>query len=120
MIRQPAVAGLFYPSDPMQLARQLNSLLDPITADAKIPKAIIAPHAGYAYSGPIAASVYARLRPARTLIKHVVLIGPSHRVSFSGLAISEAEAFLTPLGPIAVDQATIKRLRQFPFVGHLE
>ena len=71
-------------------------------AAGPVPKAVIAPHAGYIYSGPIAASAYARLAPARDTIKRVVLLGPSHFVSFDGLAATSAEAFATPLGMVSV------------------
>ncbi|MCB1806842.1 MAG: AmmeMemoRadiSam system protein B, partial [Candidatus Competibacteraceae bacterium] len=69
------------------------------------PKALIAPHAGYVYSGPVAAKAYARLRPVRERIQRVVLLGPSHRVPLQGLAYSTADAFQTPLGSIPVDRA---------------
>jgi len=78
------------------------------------------PHAGYVYSGPIAASAYARLSAGRKQIKRVVLLGPSHRVGFTGLALSGAEAFVTPLGAVLVDQESFKVLGDLPFVGYLE
>ena len=80
-------------------------------AAAPAPKAVIAPHAGYVYSGPIAASAYARLAPARDTIKRVVLLGPSHHASFEGLAAPSDEAFATPLGSVPVDTASIRDLR---------
>ena len=80
------------------------------SADAPAPKAVIAPHAGYVYSGPIAASACARFAPAREIIKRVVLIGPSHRVPFKGLATTSAEAFATPLGAVPVDTVAIHDL----------
>jgi len=115
-VREPAVAGVFYPADPNQLTGLIDGFLSEMTDPAAPPKAIIAPHAGYTYSGPIAASVYACLRPARETICRVVLIGPSHRVSFRGLAASSAEAFLTPLGAVKVDRACIHHLLQLKFV----
>ena len=75
-----------------------------------VPKALIAPHAGYPFSGPIAASAYARLKPARDLIKRIVLLGPSHYVSLRGLAASSAEAFATPLGAVPVDRRMVDQL----------
>ena len=90
MIRQPAVAGSFYPANPTQLHQMLDQYLNDAESSAKVPKAIIAPHAGYIYSGPIAASAYARLKKAHALITRVVLLGPSHRVPFRGLAVSRA------------------------------
>lgn len=120
MNRQPAVAGAFYPADPKQLHQMLAEYLNDAAIDGKVPKAIIAPHAGYIYSGPIAATAYARLKKAHDRITRVVLIGPSHRVAFLGLAVSRAEAFVTPLGNIPVDQAAVQRIVQLPFVEYIE
>lgn len=103
-IREPAVAGLFYPDDPVLLQEQVERLLTADTAVATRPKALIVPHAGYIYSGPVAASAYAQLLPLRDRIQRVVLLGPSHRVAFTGLAASSARYFSTPLGLIQVDQ----------------
>ena len=120
MNRQPAVAGSFYPANPQQLHLMLDQFLTDAATDAKVPKAIIAPHAGYIYSGPIAATAYARLKKAHDRITRVILIGPSHRVAFRGLAVSRAEAFITPLGSILVDQAAMQIIVQLPFVEYLE
>lgn len=120
MIRQPAVAGAFYPADPRQLHKMLVHYLQDATNGAKVPKAIIAPHAGYIYSGPIAASAYARLKDAKDRITRVVVIGPSHRVAFRGLAISLAESFSTPLGKLPIDHAALEKIVQLPFVQYLE
>jgi MEMO1 family protein len=107
-VRPPAVAGAFYPGTPEVLRRAVDRLLDEARAraeaEAAVPKAIIAPHAGYIYSGAIAAIVYARLAPARTIIRRVVLLGPAHRVAVRGLALPGSSAFDTPLGRVAVDQ----------------
>jgi len=121
-IRPTAVAGAFYPADAGELERQLTGFLAAaqVPADAPVPKAIIAPHAGAIYSGPVAASVYARLAPARGRVGRVVLIGPSHRVGFRGLALSGAEAWRTPLGLIQVDRAAYQRLAGLPMVGVLD
>lgn len=120
-VRTPAVAGLFYPADATELHAQVQQFLKesepPTTAP---PKAIIVPHAGYIYSGPIAASAYARLRAARAVITRVVLLGPSHRVGFRGIAVSGMAAFATPLGRIPVDSAAVEQIRQLPEVGFLE
>src|SRR5689334_16784779 len=98
-VRRPAVAGLFYPNDPRALRAQLDRLLAAVPAtDAPPPKAIIAPHAGYIYSGPIAASAYARLKPLRSQVRRVVLLGPAHRVGFRGIAAPGVECFASPLG----------------------
>lgn len=120
MNRQPAVSGSFYPANPEQLHLMLDQYLNEAATDEKAPKAIIAPHAGYIYSGPIAASAYARLIKAHDRITRVVLIGPSHRVAFRGLAVSRAETFATPLGHIPVDQAAVQIIVQLPFVEYIE
>ena len=95
--REPAVAGSFYPASPPKLHAEVARLL----ADAPqgpAPKAVIAPHAGYVYSGPIAAAALRRLRATR-----VVLLGPSHYVGFHGLALPGADAYETPLGRVPVE-----------------
>ncbi len=109
-VRSPAVAGLFYPADPRELHTLVSDYLAAVPPSGVVPKAIIAPHAGYIYSGPIAASAYARLKPARGRITRVVLLGPAHRVGFHGLALSSADCFLTPLGRVTVDQEAIKKI----------
>jgi hypothetical protein len=81
-----------------------------------LPQAIIAPHAGYVYSGPVAASVYARLAPARGVVTRVVLVGPSHRVPLDGLALPDATAFATPLGRIELDRESMNRALELPQV----
>lgn len=120
MNREPAVAGSFYPDDPIVLEHMLANFLAQADSDNKAPKALIVPHAGYIYSGPIAASAYARLKPVRETISRVVLIGPSHRVAFQGLAVSHADTFTTPLGDITLDKPAIETLKTLPFVGFLD
>lgn len=120
MNRQPAVAGSFYPANPEQLHLMLDQYLNDAASDEDAPKAIIAPHAGYIYSGSIAASAYARLKKAHDRITRVVLIGPSHRVAFRGLAVSRAETFITPLGRISIDQAAVQSIAHLPFVEYIE
>ena len=97
-IRKAAVAGQFYPGTAAELDAAVRAFLDaartPETSTGSVPKAIIAPHAGYVYSGAVAASAYARLAPARAIIKRVVLLGPCHRVAVQGLALSGADAFV--------------------------
>ena len=121
-VRPAAIAGLFYPGDAVALARNVDTLLStasPAAADAvvpKAPKAIIAPHAGFVYSGPIAASIYARIAPVRARIKRVVLLGPTHRVAIYGMALPGVDAFATPLGSIAIDAQHVKTLMALPFV----
>ena len=113
-IRQPAVAGMFYPADKQSLKDEVHQYLDqahPAHAEQKmIPKGIIVPHAGYIYSGPIAASAYKQIIPFKDTINRVVLLGPSHRVAFSGLAVPESDVFNTPLGNIPIDQEGIQLL----------
>lgn len=120
MNREPAVAGTFYPANPTTLRHMLSDFLQDAKPSDKTPKAIIAPHAGYIYSGPIAASAYARLAAAKDIISRVVLLGPSHRVYFEGLAVSSADTFSTPLGKIEIDKPAIESLRDLTFVGYLE
>ena len=119
-IRAPAVAGSFYPADPRELKGMLSEFLAAARGDDSVPKAIIAPHAGYIYSGAVAASAYARLKPARGHIARVVLLGPAHRVGFRGLAFSSADYFVTPLGSIAVDQEALKAIAALPQVQLLD
>lgn len=117
--RPAAVAGTFYPGDKAQLEALVRTYLADAEADAQgapVPKALIAPHAGYVYSGPIAASAYARLAPARGRIRRVVLLGPCHRVAVRGLAAPTATAFQTPLGSVPVDQAGIDAALALPQV----
>src|SRR5271165_6378508 len=126
VIRPPAVAGSFYPGTRDVLERQLGQFMSeadnaPPCADAAaIPKAIIAPHAGYVYSGPVAARAYAKLAAARGKVSRVVLIGPSHHVAFRGLAVDLSDAWQTPCGTVALDAEAIARLRQLPMVGQLD
>jgi AmmeMemoRadiSam system protein B len=115
-VRQPAVAGLFYPADPRELRATVRRTLAAAKAAGPVPKAIIAPHAGYVYSGPIAGTVYARVAPSHGTIDRVVLLGPSHHVAFHGLAASGADAFETPLGVIPLDREAIESVLALPGV----
>jgi AmmeMemoRadiSam system protein B len=119
-IRMPAVAGTFYPDDPQELQSQVLGFLDRAEPDGALPKAIIAPHAGYIYSGPVAASIYARLFASRDTIRRVVLLGPSHRVGFRGVAVSGMDAFETPLGRVQVDRDIVQEIMDLPEVATLE
>lgn len=118
-IRPAAVAGRFYPAHPAELRRMVEGFLhQPQTGTTVVaPKAIIAPHAGYIYSGPVAASAYARFSPARDLIKRVVLLGPSHYVAFRGLATAGAAACATPLGAVPVDTDAVSQVTALPQVN---
>jgi len=102
-IKPPAVAGLFYPDDPATLGATVDRLLGAAQPTGPAPKAVIAPHAGYRYSGAVAASAYARLAARAGQIRRVVLVGPSHHVAFQGLAVPGAQVFTTPLGPVEID-----------------
>jgi len=115
--RRPAVAGQFYPGDPSALACEVHRYLDEADGNGHpAPKAIIAPHAGYVYSGPVAGTAYARLASVAGAVERVVLVGPSHRVAFRGLAIPSADVFTTPLGPIPVDHDALHAIRSLPQV----
>lgn len=119
--RQPAVAGLFYPADPTTLHRQVQSLMA-AAAPVELPdvKALVVPHAGYQYSGPVAAAAYAQLAPIAARIRRVVLFGPAHRVYFRGIAYPDAERLLTPLGPVALDRQALAEIVDLPEVHALD
>jgi len=144
-IRSPAVAGVFYPADPAALRSNVEKLLanaEVAQAEASLaqesdlhattfvalpddgggteeatPKALIAPHAGYVYSGAIAGAAYRLLAKARGKIARVVLLGPSHRFAFAGMATTSARAYQTPLGVVPTDQTWLERARGLPFLG---
>lgn len=110
-LRQPAVAGMFYPADPEELDAMLDEMLQHARPpETTPPKAIIVPHAGYIYSGPVAASAYKLIAQRADKITRVIILGPSHRVPFYGLAASSATHFVTPLGMIPLDRHTIDKL----------
>jgi len=115
--RRPAVAGLFYPEDPAELSaavrRHVRGARDP---GGPPPVAVIAPHAGYVYSGPVAGSAYARVASLAGRVRRVVLVGPSHRVAFRGLAVPSADVLETPLGDVPVDRDAAERLVALPQV----
>lgn len=118
--RPAAVADMFYTGNPVQLQAEIQSMLAAADITTPVPKAIIVPHAGYVYSGPIAASAFAQLIPARDKIHRVVLLGPCHRVALIGLATSSADYFETPLGSIPVEHELSKQLLQLPQVHELD
>jgi hypothetical protein len=115
-VRPPAVAGMFYPADPRVLRSSIDSMLSAVRLQPLRPKALIVPHAGYVYSGPVAASAYAMLRPLSRDIHRVILFGPAHRVPVAGLAAPAASAFTTPLGQVPVDTAAITAAAMLPQV----
>lgn len=119
VVRPPAVAGLFYPGQPGALRSTLEELLgaaEQASAEDRPPKALIVPHAGYVYSGPVAAVAYAQLRAQRNRIRRVVLLGPTHRVAVRGVAIPDADGFATPLGTVGLDRDLLARLEGLPNV----
>src|SRR5262249_25968549 len=113
-IRDAAVAGTFYPANPGELRAMVLAFLDSAETTGAPPKAMLLPHAGYIYSGPVAAAGYAHLLNARDRVKRVVILGPSHFVAFDGLAASGAEAFATPLGLASLDRAALDEVLALP------
>jgi MEMO1 family protein len=136
-VRPPAVAGQFYPADPLRLRATVTELLAAVprraeaapksgpksgpesaskSAPKSAPKALIAPHAGYIYSGAVAAAAFATLRERGEAIRRVVLIGPAHYLPVHGIAVPSADAFATPLGRVPVDRAALATIAELPFV----
>jgi AmmeMemoRadiSam system protein B/AmmeMemoRadiSam system protein A len=118
-VRPPAVAGMFYPGEAAALSQDLAEMMEqtsPTAIAPGFPKVLVVPHAGYIYSGPVAASAYDRLRPARSIIRRVVLLGPCHRVPVRGLALPGATAFDTPLGRIPIDAQAVRIIVDLPQV----
>lgn len=115
-IRPPAVAGMFYPADPRVLQTLVNELLAQAASDGALdisaPKVLVVPHAGYIYSGAIAAQAYARLIHLRDRIERVILLGPAHRVPVRGFALPAAQSFSTPLGIVPLDQEAWRTLQR--------
>lgn len=119
-VRPAAVAGSFYPSDPDRLRAQVGELLAGAPGHSGAPKALIAPHAGYVYSGRVAAIAFAMLRGQAETIERVVLIGPAHYVRLRGIAAPTADAFETPLGRVPVDQEALAAIADLPFVSEAD
>lgn len=119
-VRQPAVAGSFYPANATILSGEVSRLLDAARSRAEIvtnsPKVLIVPHAGYIYSGSTAALAYTQLSAVRDSVRRVVLLGPVHRVPVRGLALAGATAFATPLGEIELDADATRLLADLPQV----
>lgn len=114
IIRYSVVSGMFYPDNPQKLREMIKNFLEQSQSYEKlpIPKAIIAPHAGYEYSGLIAANAYACLKNAKKKISTVVLLAPAHYYPFQGLATTSAQFYETPLGQIKINQQVLKELMQ--------
>jgi len=117
-VREPAVAGSFYPSDAGVLRDTVDALLaDAASSRVSTPKAIAVPHAGYVYSGAVAATAYALVARMRDTITRVIVIGPNHRVAVRGIALAGVQRFATPLGLVSVPEAwALARLSALPTV----
>lgn len=122
-VRKPAVAGQFYPGDAVELsatvAGYLSEAAKGVMEDEVAPKALIVPHAGYVYSGPVAASAYARIAGRADRITRVVLLGPAHRLPFEGLALPRVDGFETPLGIVPLDRGAVECAEHLPQVRSL-
>jgi AmmeMemoRadiSam system protein B/AmmeMemoRadiSam system protein A len=119
-IRQAAVAGKFYPQNPIELKETVVSLLNHAHTTHTPPKIVITPHAGYIYSGKTAALAYQALLEVAPSIQHIVLLGPSHHVAFQGLAIPSVDGFQTPLGIMPINKKALEEISHYPFVGTLD
>ena len=120
-VRPPAVAGQFYPGDPHRLRAEVIELLANVPASARVsPKALIVPHAGYVYSGQVAATAFAGLQGSAQTIKRVVLIGPSHYFRLNGIAVPTVNAFETPLGRVPLDRDALAAIGDLPSVIHTD
>ena len=117
IVRSPAVAGMFYPADSQQLARDVQRLMASAYPHPLTPKALIVPHAGYIYSGEIAATAYATLSSIATRIQRVVLLGPTHRVAVNGLALPGSDVFETPLGRVLIDASAARAIDHLPQIS---
>lgn len=115
-VRPAAVAGLFYPGETATLTHDVRAMLSGASPAGFSPKALIVPHAGYMYSGMVAASGYAALRNIAKRIHRVILLGPTHRVAVRGLALPEAQAFDTPLGTVEIDAGAVQAIADLPQV----
>jgi AmmeMemoRadiSam system protein B len=123
-VRRAAVAGSFYPDDPRALRASVEQFIEsgrsnhaPVGSSLA---AIIVPHAGYAFSGPIAGTAYAQLSAIADTVHRVVLVGPAHFVGFIGLAVSSADCFATPLGKVSINTDSVQRLLRLPQVRALD
>lgn len=120
-IKRPAVAGMFYPAEAGALRRDVRAYLAEAPPRVGVkPRALIAPHAGYVYSGPIAGSAYRQLSQLDHPVERVVMLGPTHRVPVAGIAIPSADSFRTPLGDVPLDRALLEGLADLPFVQTLD
>ncbi|MFW2403396.1 MAG: AmmeMemoRadiSam system protein B [Gammaproteobacteria bacterium] len=117
-IREPAVAGMFYPAAAEHLRDQVTTFLrSAVSTMNAAPKVLIVPHAGYAYSGPVAAEAFHLLAQSADVITRVALLGPAHRVYLEGMALPSADAFSTPLGTVTIDADAVEAVRNLPGVS---
>jgi MEMO1 family protein len=116
-LRPAAVAGRFYPADPVELAASVDAVLAAARPMGRRPVALIAPHAGYRYSGAVAGAAYAQLAGCRAEVTRVVVLGPAHFVPLTGMAVPEVDAFATPLGPVPVDVGARQTALELPAVA---
>jgi len=116
--RPPCVAGMFYSDNERKLGQEIDRYLKNSEKTDMRPAALIAPHAGYMYSGPVAGSAFAPLLSLADKIDRILLLGPSHRVAFRGLAVPRWEAFATPLGSIPVDLEAVEEIAELPQVQY--
>jgi AmmeMemoRadiSam system protein B len=107
---------MFYSADPRQLKHEVQEYLTQVHIHSLYPKALIVPHAGYIYSGAVAASAYATLTNIAPQIRRVVLLGPTHRVAVRGLALPDTDAFDTPLGRVPLDIDAMRLIAKLPQV----
>ena len=132
-VRPAAVAGSFYPADPKRLREMVQGYLaeqitEPVVASASqsraslptMPKAIIAPHAGYVYSGSIAGSAYRQVAALAGQVERVIMLGPAHTLAIQGAATTSAHIFQTPLGDVAIDSEALKQVQMLPQVQVLD
>jgi MEMO1 family protein len=120
-VRPAVMAGKFYPQSPARLGSIVEDFLGTAPAAPELqPKAVIAPHAGYAYSGPVAGSAFRALSGASSSIRRIVLVGPSHWVDFKGIAYPRSTAFVTPLGTSVVDTDALNEIKGLPDVREHE
>lgn len=118
-VRQAAVAGYFYPADIAMLKKSIQDLLNHAPVFAPVPKAIVVPHAGYIYSGEVAAASYASLRSQKHIIKKIVILGPAHTLYIKGIAYDPVDEFATPLGLLQQDNELLQQITDLPFVQPL-
>ena len=104
-LRPAAVAGRFYPGDPDALSALVDALLAaaPPSRHHRRPVALVAPHAGFRFSGLVAAAAHAHLSPWRGDVARVIVLGPAHFTPLQGMALPSVDALDTPLGPVPVD-----------------